>query len=186
VVDLVLDCAEAFLTLRSGEWRIAELAGGSRRIAERVAGPRPAGRVARPEGDAPRLGRAGRALVVGAPLGWLDRRQAAALVATGAPLVVTPWKSIVVADPPEGADDHLRETGLLLDPEDRMAGVTACTGRPGCAKALADVRADAAPVAGSTLPVHWSGCERRCGRPRGRAIDVVATRDGYTTTVGDR
>jgi precorrin-3B synthase len=124
---------------------------------------------------------------VGAPLGWLDRRQAAALVATGAPLVVTPWKTIVIADLPSDIGvGRLRESGLLLDPDDPLARVTACTGRPGCAKALADVRADAAPVPGSMLPVHWSGCARRCGRPRGTVVDVVATGDGYTTTVGDR
>jgi precorrin-3B synthase len=104
--------------------------------------------------------------------------------------VVTPWKSVVVADlPPERVDavaDRLRDTGLLLDPDAPLARVTACTGRPGCAKALADVRADAKPVPGTTLPVHWSGCARRCGRPRGAVVDVVATENGYTTTVGDR
>jgi precorrin-3B synthase len=56
---------------------------------------------------------------------------------------------------------------------------------PGCAKALADVRADAtAAVRTGTLPAdgarqHWAGCERRCGRPRGAVVDVVATGTGY-------
>jgi precorrin-3B synthase len=63
--------------------------------------------------------------------------------------------------------------------------VTACTGRPGCAKSLADVRPDAtAAVTTGTLPAggvrqHWAGCERRCGRPRGDVVDVVATGLGY-------
>ncbi len=26
---------------------------------------------------------------------------------------------------------------------------------------------------------HVSGCERRCGRPRGEHVDVLATGDGY-------
>lgn len=196
VVDLMLRCAEAFLTLRDTEWRVSELPNAAARIAARLACPERSvqdtgrlertvqgiGPVAQPDGLV--------ALVVGAPLGWLDRAQAAALVATGSPLVVTPWKRLVVADlSPDRVDavaQRLRETGLLLDPDDPLARVTACTGRPGCAKALADVRADAGPVPGTTLPVHWSGCERRCGRPRGTAVDVIATGNGYTTTVGDQ
>jgi precorrin-3B synthase len=193
VVDVMLTCAEAFLTLRTNEWRIAELENGARQIAERVAGaPCPEGPLRdgeRPEGvlqGMGPLGWVGRSLVVGAPLGWLNPRQAAALVATGAPLVITPWRSVVVADLLTDVSGQLRETGLILDPGHPLARVTACTGRPGCAKALADVRADAAPVPGTTLPVHWSGCARRCGRPRGSVVDVVATGNGYTTTVGDR
>jgi precorrin-3B synthase len=63
--------------------------------------------------------------------------------------------------------------------------VTTCAGRPGCAKSLADVRADAATaVATGALPAggarqHWAGCERRCGRPQGQVVDVVATPTGY-------
>jgi precorrin-3B synthase len=63
--------------------------------------------------------------------------------------------------------------------------VSACAGRPGCAKSLADVRTDAATaVATGTLPAggarqHWAGCERRCGRPAGDVVDVVATSVGY-------
>jgi precorrin-3B synthase len=47
------------------------------------------------------------------------------------------------------------------------------------------VRADAATaLATGALPAggarqHWAGCERRCGRPRGEVVDVVATLDGY-------
>ncbi|MEU1026564.1 cobalamin biosynthesis protein CobG, partial [Streptomyces sp. NPDC005904] len=33
------------------------------------------------------------------------------------------------------------------------------------------------PGAGG-LPVHWSGCERRCGHPRGDWVDVLATGEG--------
>jgi len=194
--ELVLACAETFLTLRDDEWRVAELADGARRIAARLACPEgPLRDVRCPEGVLQGIGPVAQvgglvSLVVGAPLGWLDRRQAAALAATGAPLVITPWRRLVVADlPPERVEDTagtLREAGLLLDPDDPFARVTACTGRPGCAKALADVRADAAPVPGTTLPVHWSGCARRCGRPRGAVVDVVATGHGYSVTEGDR
>jgi precorrin-3B synthase len=56
--------------------------------------------------------------------------------------------------------------------------VTACAGRPGCAKSLADVRSDVRPVA-ADRPVHWVGCGRRCGAPAGPHVEVVAVGDGY-------
>lgn len=71
----------------------------------------------------------------------------------------------------------LTSYGLITRPDSPWAGVTACTGLPGCAKSLADVRADAHPGA-LGLPVHYSGCERRCGHPHGTWVDVVATADG--------
>jgi precorrin-3B synthase len=77
----------------------------------------------------------------------------------------------------------LHRTGVVFDADSPWTRVTACAGRPGCAKALADVRADAAAaVASGALPagrVHWAGCGRRCGRPRGDVVDVVATPGGY-------
>ncbi|MFF3648816.1 precorrin-3B synthase [Streptomyces sp. NPDC002181] len=101
----------------------------------------------------------------------------------------------------------LAEAGLVTGSDDPWRSVTACTGQPGCAKSRADVRADARAVVAQAqaqaqaqerereqararvrtpaqgtrlLPVHWSGCERRCGHPRGTAwADVVATADGY-------
>ncbi|MFD2622338.1 precorrin-3B synthase, partial [Streptomyces chumphonensis] len=87
--------------------------------------------------------------------------------------------------------------GLVTDPASPWPGVGACVGRPGCAKALADVRADAAaalpdpapatPAASGTggVPVYWSGCARRCGHPRGEHVDVLATGDGYRVTAPD-
>ena len=107
-------------------------------------------------------------------------------------------RGVVLPDvaPPatELAARRLTGAGLLLDPAAPSLGVSACTGRPGCAKALADVRADASGAAGRAagtavppaedvdgvrLPVHWSGCARRCGRPAGPAVDVVAEVGGY-------
>ncbi|QTI48685.1 hypothetical protein JYK04_06550 [Streptomyces nojiriensis] len=98
-------------------------------------------------------------------------------------LRVTPWRSVVL--PGAGGDGAARieRAGLVVTPDSPWESVTACTGRPGCAKSRADVRADAravAEVARGPLPVHWSGCERRCGHPRGTAwVDLVATGSGY-------
>nr|WP_273378105.1 precorrin-3B synthase [Actinopolymorpha pittospori] len=107
---------------------------------------------------------------------------------------------------PSGRSDD----GLVTIPESPWTGVGACIGRPGCARSLADVRSDVAAtlggiggadgtgVTGGTsgagadgtgggLPVYWSGCERRCGHPRGEWVDVVATGAGYDVTVhGER
>ncbi|MFE4171239.1 cobalamin biosynthesis protein CobG [Streptomyces sp. NPDC056909] len=103
-------------------------------------------------------------------------------------LRVTPWRGVIVPGlEPATADDllkRLRIAGLITDRDSPWYGVGACTGRPGCAKALADVRADATealrhPAAGhDALPVYWSGCDRRCGHPQGARVDVVATTGG--------
>ncbi|MFD9409913.1 cobalamin biosynthesis protein CobG [Streptomyces sp. NPDC059989] len=128
----------------------------------------------RPYADPPAPGVHAGALCVLIPLGRLDTAQWRQLPGD---LRITPWRSIVVTD------TAARPAGLVTSPDSPWESVTACTGRPGCAKSLADVRADARAVAERTrgpLPVHWSGCERRCGHPRGTAwVDLVATPDGY-------
>lgn len=118
-----------------------------------------------------------------APAGRCGRRR-------GRDPAAHPWRGIVVpgvdaATAPD-ALARLAGAGLVTAPGGPWENVTACTGRPGCAKALADVRADARAVvaragaAGGALPVHWSGCERRCGHPRAAAwVDLVAGPRGY-------
>jgi len=118
------------------------------------------------------------------PLGRLTRVHLGVL-ARADRLVITPWRGVVVPDlSPEAADRWLRElseAGLATEAGSRWAGVTACAGRPGCAKALADVRADAEAATRFVdgLPVHWIGCARGCGSPAGEHVRVEATPDGY-------
>ena len=107
---------------------------------------------------------------------------------------LTPWRSVVVHDLAEDAVDDaavdLFRTGMVFDAASPWTQVTACAGRPGCAKSLADVRADAtAAVSGGSLPAggarqHWAGCERQCGRPVGDVVDVIATGGGYRIGMG--
>ncbi|MFD8290147.1 precorrin-3B synthase [Streptomyces lavendulae] len=134
------------------------------------------------------------ALSVLAPLGRLTAAQWRLLAGLSGRMRLTPWRGVVVpglthrtAGP---ALDALAEAGLVTAPADPRRSVTACTGRPGCAKSRADVRADARALAARTagpLPVHWSGCERRCGHPRGTAwVDLVAIPDGYEITAPGR
>ncbi|MGW7287453.1 precorrin-3B synthase [Streptomyces sp. NPDC054847] len=123
---------------------------------------------------------------VGVPFGrlsvsaWRALARVAQAHGTGE-LRVTPWRGVVVPGAGPEQLDVLAGAGLVTGPDSPWLGVGACTGRPGCAKSLADVRADAtahlAAGAGG-LPVYWSGCERRCGHPRGTWVDVVATGDG--------
>ncbi|MDQ0795058.1 cobalamin biosynthesis protein CobG [Streptomyces sp. B1I3] len=124
------------------------------------------------------------ALSVGVPLGRLNPAQWRLLSSAGG-LRLTPWRGAVVTGiAPHRADSllgALTEAGLITGPGSPWAGVGACVGQPGCAKSLADVRADAGAAVGPAgrLPVYWSGCERRCGHPHGEWIDVVATPDGH-------
>ncbi|MGW0892053.1 precorrin-3B synthase [Saccharopolyspora sp. NPDC002578] len=123
-------------------------------------------------------------LALGAPLGRLNAEQVAALAALDRPLRLTPWRTLLLPGIPEhDATTLLSEmdgAGFVVDTAAPLAGVTACTGSPGCAKSLADVRSDAARAARpGALPVHWAGCSRRCGRPAGRGVEVLATEAGY-------
>jgi precorrin-3B synthase len=211
--ERMVAAAEAFLDERPegdrGAWRVAELDDGPARIATRLratAAPDRSGPavhttatpVSRP--TVPRAGRVGQrdgrvALEVVVPLGRLSAAQARAIAAAaevdgsrGVPVRLTPWRTVVLLDLPPTTIDRatrmLEAAGLVTDPASPWAGVSACTGRPGCAKSLADVQQDArrwvATLDGPpATPVHWAGCERRCGLPRGRVVQMVATGDGY-------
>ncbi|MBN6056553.1 precorrin-3B synthase [Nonomuraea sp. RK-328] len=104
------------------------------------------------------------------------------------PVRLTPWRTVVLLDLSPAAADRatriLAAAGLVTDPASPWVGVSACTGRPGCAKALADVQEDARRWVATLdapppVPVHWAGCGRRCGLPRGRVVQMTATGDGY-------
>jgi precorrin-3B synthase len=212
-VPALLEAAEAFLALRAADggtaWRASELPAAPARVAaalgladaasvsrvtplaltvrgvtlltsaERAAttGAVP-GPVRRDDGDV--------ALVVAPLLGELTADQVrlladAALPASGPTAVVTPWRTAVLPDPGPPAA-HLAAAGLVVAPGP-AADVSACAGRPGCAKALADVRADVRAVLSRTSGppagrVHVSGCARRCGAPRTAHVDAVAQDGG--------
>lgn len=140
----------------------------------------------------PRPGAVGEALSVHVPLGRFTAPQWQAVTRAArdgnGELRLTPWRGVVLPAAGAGAAEsayalaRLAATGLVTAPDSPWLRVGACVGRPGCARSHADVRADAAralDAAGrAALPLYWSGCERRCGHPRGDRIDVVATADG--------
>ncbi|MER7133845.1 precorrin-3B synthase, partial [Streptosporangium saharense] len=174
-------------------WRIGELPGCAERIAARVGSALQASVSPVRLTPAPSSGPVGviertgdlAALGITVPLGRLTSEQAALLADLPADLGhgevrLTPWRGVVLPglalDGLAEAVERLTAAGLVTDPASPWTGVTACAGRPGCAKSLADVRADAvawitaggdplsaAPAGPGTLPVHWAGCERRCG-----------------------
>ncbi|MDP9950811.1 precorrin-3B synthase [Streptomyces sp. DSM 41269] len=158
--------------------------------AHRHANPHGPAHTAAPDHPPPDPPASAAALAVDVPLGRLTPGQWGLLTATarryGGELRLTPWRGIVVPGPFTGAEaadalGALAAAGLITSPDSPWTGVGACIGRPGCAKSLADVRAEAGAALGPAgrLPVYWSGCERRCGHPHGEWIDVVATPDGH-------
>ncbi|MGW4379898.1 hypothetical protein [Kitasatospora sp. NPDC004531] len=186
-VAAALDAARSFLDLAGGRaWHLREVQD------ELPDGELPLPRFA---GERPALGVVGDAVSVGLRFGRASSAQwrllAEALGPDAADSVrLTPWRGAVV--PGVGPEwlPRLADAGFRTASGGPWEGVSACTGLPGCGKALADVRAQAsraiaaAPAEG--LPVHWSGCERRCGHPAGRWVDVLATATGHRVTVDGR
>ncbi|MET9934931.1 MULTISPECIES: cobalamin biosynthesis protein CobG [unclassified Streptomyces] len=181
-----LAAARAFLTAAraagTGAWRVRELPeghGADARGALAAAGiaAEPAREPLPAHGAPPAPGPLGpRALHVLAPLGRLTAAQLRALLPADE-VRLTPWRGAVAAGADPGRLPALEACGLIARPDSPWTGVSACTGRPGCAKSLADVRADAVPGRPG-LPVHYSGCERRCGHPHGDWVDVLAAPGG--------
>jgi precorrin-3B synthase len=201
LVEGLIAAAHAFLDERAAQqrpaWRIGELDDGPARVAARTAaalggslGPT-ASRLPAPGPREPIgvLVQAGGLAATGAavPLGRMSGVPLGVLESADH-LVVTPWRGILVPDlPPPAAQSWLSalgDAGLVVTAGSRWSGVSACAGRPGCAKSLADVRADAeaATTPGAGLPVHWVGCARGCGSPSGPHVRVEATGPGYRVT----
>ncbi|MFI0740766.1 cobalamin biosynthesis protein CobG [Streptomyces sp. NPDC021100] len=200
--------ARHFLAAHGGSaWRVTELPAGHRPdvtalaavLADTEVTAVPATRSPAPP-PGPVSGPDGRtALSVAAPLGRLTAGQWRLLIAAAeagsGELRVTPWRGVVVpglagADAAAARLAGLADAGLVVSAGSPWYGAGACAGRPGCAKSRADVRADATAALTGTrpggtggLPVYWSGCERRCGHPGGRWVDVLAVDDGYRVTV---
>lgn len=199
IVPTLLDAAQAFLDVRGEHWRLHELDDGPAQVFERLELQISSGQPVQHNHE------------VNTPIGWFDQhdgkvtlgatvalgvlpaRMAQFLAATSRPVIITPWRSLLLVDLDEAMADQvirvLAPMGLIFDAHSPWAQVSACTGSPGCAKSHADVRADVAEaVIEGTLPVHgrqhWSGCDRRCGSPHGDAADIIATGSGYIVAGG--
>jgi precorrin-3B synthase len=213
VVAALLAVAEGFLAEQAEQssraWRVAELPeGGGGLLARLIETGWPAEEHERqqqsdPNGDeVPDLEpglieqRDGRFAVCAlTPLGLLEADQVAAVVAvvdlsqgTAADaLRITPWRRLVVRDlelpAALAARELLASVRLVVTPGTSWSRITACAGRPGCAKSLTDVQTDARRFAARADPigpaVHLAGCERGCGTPAGEVVQLIATGQGY-------
>ncbi len=203
VVSVLLAAARAFGESRGEAWRLNEVPGGTERVLARLSLARlgleygdpvtlpdaiergPIGWLDQPDGNV--------TLAAGLAFGTLPARLAEFLAAVEKPIVITPWRSLLVPDLEEWAAEQvvrvLAPMGLIFDENSPYLQVSACAGQPGCAKSHTDVRADArAAIENEELPAegrqHWSGCDRKCGRPRGEVTDVVSGHDGYRVENG--
>lgn len=193
VVPTLTGVARRFVETRGKAWRINELDDIANLVPgadlatptfEPVTRP-PIGWIVQ---DLP--GQEGRvALGAAVPLGVLPARVAQYLAAIEAPMVMTPWRSVLVCDLDDGVADValrvLAPLGLVFDENSPWLDVSACTGSPGCAHSAADVRADAANTVETDRATglasrhrHFVGCERACGSPPTGQV-LVATGDGY-------
>ncbi len=167
-VSTLITLARRFLAVRDGCWHVRELPTPLTDELRTLERPR--------DGVTP-LGRIGGHASVAVPLGMLtpDHLDVVTRIAGDRPVVVTPWRGLVLPDAADRLDD-LAATGLVVDDTSAWTLVTACVGAPWCAKAGADTQQWARRVvAGSpTARTHISGCERRCGAPAGPHLDLVA------------
>lgn len=197
VVPTLIGVAHRFLEIRGNAWRINELDDITELLPDAHLGTPAFAPVTKPPVGwivQDRPGQEGRvALGAAVPLGVLPARVAEYLAAIEAPMVITPWRSVLVCDLDDGVADValrvLAPLGLVFDENSPWLDVSACTGSPGCAHSAADVRADAANAARTDPETgletgfakahrHFVGCERACGSPPTGQV-LVATGDGY-------
>jgi precorrin-3B synthase len=119
----------------------------------------------------------------------------AARVERASGLRLTPWRTIVAVglEAPRAPQlgKQLATLGFIVAPDDPRLGVVVCPGAPACAKAVADVQADARefaallPRAGGIL-LHVSGCAKGCARASPAPLTLVAKPCGYDLVIDGR
>jgi precorrin-3B synthase len=171
-VPMVIRLAHEFVErTRGGEtaWHVDELT--------EPLGPEPTADVPLPSRPERPLGAVGAHAVVAVPLGLLRPEHVTALARVTDEVRLTPWRSLVV-EHGAGRLADLEAAGLATHSGSPWHRLHACTGLPGCARSSLDTHALARELAPALppgrLPVHVSGCERRCGTPSTAYVDVLA------------
>ncbi|WP_409373293.1 precorrin-3B synthase [Pseudomonas baltica] len=130
-------------------------------------------------------------VVAGAALGRLDAEQLrgaadlARRVGDGT-LRITPWQGLllpaIASADAASVQRSLAALGWLVDPAQPLAALIACTGSSGCARGLADTKADAQLLAATLhnpAAVHLSGCARSCAAAHVAPATLLAVGNGY-------
>ncbi|NWA00557.1 precorrin-3B synthase [Pseudomonas gingeri] len=126
------------------------------------------------------------------PLGRLDAAMLdgvarVALQQGDGSLRLTPWQSLLLPNirrqDAARVSARLHQLGLLCDAGQALARIIACTGAGGCAKGLADTKADARLLAtllpGRAQGVHLSGCGRSCAAAHVAPSTLLAVSPGH-------
>ncbi|WP_338509370.1 precorrin-3B synthase [Pseudomonas trivialis] len=120
-----------------------------------------------------------------APLGRLDSTMlsGAAQLASehgDGTLRFTPWQGVLLPNltQPQAVTAGLAQLGFLCSGEQPLARVIACTGSSGCAKGLADTKADALGLPPGH-DVHLSGCSRSCAAAHTAPVTLLAVSPGH-------
>jgi precorrin-3B synthase len=105
--------------------------------------------------------------------GQIDAETLGQLAQLGA-LRLTPWRMLLI----EGNTHVPNLTGLIMDADNPLLRIAACTGAPGCPQAFGQTRNVARSMA-QHLPkegtLHVSGCAKGCAHPTPAKITLTAT-----------
>lgn len=127
-------------------------------------------------------------------LGRIDAAQLNALAELAehhgdASLRLTPWQGLLLPNIPEYSADKLLHKlaglGLLIDAQEPLSNLIACTGSAACAKGLADSKADALLLAkrlrasNARPQVHLSACPRSCAAAHTAPFTLLASSAGH-------
>ena len=106
-----------------------------------------------------------------------------------ASLRLTPWQSLLLPnvrqeDAPS-VTRHLKGLGFLVDADEPLTQLVACTGSSGCSKGLSDTKADARLLGAlrqsrrSQDQVHLTGCARSCACAHTAPVTLLASSNGH-------
>lgn len=104
-----------------------------------------------------------------------------------AELRLSPWRAVFAVglrtEAARALAGEVGDCGFIVEGDDPRLALAACSGRPACASAHADVRSAAlslAPLlAGYKGMLHVSGCPKGCAHPARAPVTFVAAGEGY-------